>query len=277
MKKLLTILTLAALVSPSLVFAASDDVTLTSSVDIIAGGHPLDVVGDSNTIESIVVNADSFTITLQDTSKLKVSSPSFKEISHTAASANVVTSACESNDSHVEFTATAETIITVTPKSIVCGAGTTGGSSGSSGGGGGGGSATVAATPAAIVAVTAVATREAQIASIMSAIAALQAQINVMLQGGASVGQNASITANLSEGSQGPSVIALQQFLNTHGFAVAASGPGSPGNETEMFGSLTLQAVQKFQEQYGIASPGVPGYGHAGPKTRAKIAELSAN
>ena len=91
------------------------------------------------------------------------------------------------------------------------------------------------------------------------------------------MGVKAVITANLSAGSRGASVKSLQQFLNTHGFVIASSGPGSLGNETELFGSLTVKAVQKFQEQYGIASPGTTGYGRVGPKTRAKINELSGN
>ncbi|MBU1092004.1 peptidoglycan-binding protein, partial [Patescibacteria group bacterium] len=52
------------------------------------------------------------------------------------------------------------------------------------------------------------------------------------------------------------------------------SGVGSPGNETEYFGSLTEKAVQKFQEKHGIAKKGDSGYGYVGPKTRAKIAEV---
>ena len=41
----------------------------------------------------------------------------------------------------------------------------------------------------------------------------------------------------LSVGSSGSDVKALQIFLNSSGFAVAATGPGSPGNETTLFGS----------------------------------------
>ena len=46
------------------------------------------------------------------------------------------------------------------------------------------------------------------------------------------------------------------------------------GLVTGYFGSMTLKAVQKFQEKYGIASPGVPGYGNVGPATRAKLNAL---
>jgi peptidoglycan hydrolase-like protein with peptidoglycan-binding domain len=40
------------------------------------------------------------------------------------------------------------------------------------------------------------------------------------------------------------------------------------------FGPNTLKAVQKFQVKYGIASPGMIGYGRCGPKTRLKLNEL---
>ncbi|MCH8049912.1 peptidoglycan-binding protein [Patescibacteria group bacterium] len=61
---------------------------------------------------------------------------------------------------------------------------------------------------------------------------------------------------------------------------VAESGAGSPGLETNYFGSLTERAVQKFQAKYGIVSSGTPGttgYGRFGPKTHSKLAEISSN
>ena len=68
----------------------------------------------------------------------------------------------------------------------------------------------------------------------------------------------------------------LQQVLNRDANTmVAAEGAGSPGNETNYFGPATLRAVQKFQEKYGIATVGVAGYGTVGPRTRAKLNELT--
>ncbi len=46
------------------------------------------------------------------------------------------------------------------------------------------------------------------------------------------------------------------------------------GLTTGYFGPATLRAVQRFQEKYGIASSGQPGYGNVGPATRAKLNEL---
>jgi hypothetical protein len=55
-------------------------------------------------------------------------------------------------------------------------------------------------------------------------------------------------TRYLEVGSKGTDVTELQQFLNEEGYAVASSGPGSAGNETDYFGALTKNALIKFQD-----------------------------
>lgn len=55
---------------------------------------------------------------------------------------------------------------------------------------------------------------------------------------------------NLKVGSVSPDVIRLQKFLNAHDFTVASSGPGSVGNETVRYGTLTQKAVALFQTKY---------------------------
>ena len=64
-----------------------------------------------------------------------------------------------------------------------------------------------------------------------------------------------------------PQVKELQKYLNSHGFVVALSGPGSLGNETEKFGDLTVQALKNFQMTKGI----IPATGYFGPITRGVI------
>jgi len=79
--------------------------------------------------------------------------------------------------------------------------------------------------------------------------------------------------------SEGEEVKQLQQILNNHGFVIAKEGAGSKGNETNHFGSLTREAVKKFQCQHNIVCSGneqTTGYGLLGPKTREKLNELSA-
>ena len=92
----------------------------------------------------------------------------------------------------------------------------------------------------------------------------------------AAISLNLPAGASLSPGSSGPSVRAVQQVLNSLGFTVASSGPGSPGHENSSFGALTKKAVQAFQRAYGIAKAGDPGYGTVGPRTLAKLKELGS-
>jgi hypothetical protein len=58
----------------------------------------------------------------------------------------------------------------------------------------------------------------------------------------------------LNEGSTGDIVKTLQQFLNSSGFILAESGPGSPGNETNFFGNLTVNAVRRWKVANGLAA-----------------------
>lgn len=101
--------------------------------------------------------------------------------------------------------------------------------------------------------------------------AAILASVREALEG-TSVGSVTSAAvsvfkANLTIGSLGSEVKALQQFLNSHGYPVAASGAGSPGNETTRFGALTKAALIKYQKAKGIT----PAVGYFGPITRAAM------
>jgi hypothetical protein len=63
----------------------------------------------------------------------------------------------------------------------------------------------------------------------------------------------------LRQGSRGREVRILQVFLNNNGFRIATSGPGSPGNETEIFGPATHNAVIRWQKANGVKDDGVVG------------------
>ena len=97
-------------------------------------------------------------------------------------------------------------------------------------------------------------------------IAELQAQINALmaqlasLQGSSSASTAASITSDLTIGSTGAQVSALQSALVSQGHLVMPSGVAMG-----YFGSLTKAAVQKWQ-----AANGVPSTGYFGPLSRAK-------
>ncbi len=86
-----------------------------------------------------------------------------------------------------------------------------------------------------------------------------------------------TLSANLNIGMTNPQILILQQILNRLGFSISATGPGSPGNETNYFGSLTREAVRKFQCAKGITctgSEGTTGYGRVGPMTRSILNSL---
>ncbi len=77
-----------------------------------------------------------------------------------------------------------------------------------------------------------------------------------------------SFTRDLTVGSTGTDVMALQQYLNDHGYTVATTGPGSAGNETTTFGAATKAALAKLQAVAGIS----PAAGYFGSLTRAYVA-----
>lgn len=90
----------------------------------------------------------------------------------------------------------------------------------------------------------------ALIAQLQAQIAALQAQLNALLgsQGsGSTGGVQCTFTRDLFKGVSGDDVLCLQRYLNSAGFTLASSGAGSPGNETNYFGSITHAAVVRWQ------------------------------
>jgi peptidoglycan hydrolase-like protein with peptidoglycan-binding domain len=84
-----------------------------------------------------------------------------------------------------------------------------------------------------------------------------------------------TFTQNLQYLDTSPEVGQLQKYLNDHGFDLAQSGPGSSGEETDHFGSLTYAALVKFQDAYAaeiLAPVGLTqGSGYFGPATRAFV------
>lgn len=75
---------------------------------------------------------------------------------------------------------------------------------------------------------------------------------------------------SLAYGYTGRDVKMLQMFLNANGFLLATSSWGSPGEETEFFGSLTRAALGKFQASY-LPSVTEAGKGIFGVMTRSFV------
>ncbi|MDE1919612.1 MAG: peptidoglycan-binding protein [Patescibacteria group bacterium] len=135
----------------------------------------------------------------------------------------------------------------------------------------------IPATPAAPAASSAKALSASQVQSILDVLASFNADASTIAMVKASLqGKTAGSVASaavhafkkyLAMGSVGSDVKALQQYLNSHGYSISASGAGSLGNETETFGPATRAALIKYQKAKNIT----PATGYFGPKTRAAI------
>lgn len=108
------------------------------------------------------------------------------------------------------------------------------------------------------------------IEQLQAQIAALTAQLNTLIASQPGSAVSCTFTRDLTVGSRGDDVKCLQQHLNSAGYQVAASGAGSPGNETTYFGSLTKAAVSKWQSASGVS----PAAGYFGPISRAKYSSV---
>ncbi|MDD4972573.1 MAG: GDSL-type esterase/lipase family protein [Paludibacter sp.] len=88
----------------------------------------------------------------------------------------------------------------------------------------------------------------------------------------------APFTKNLYLNSKDSQVKTLQQFLNQNGYKLANSGVGSLGNETNFFGTLTSNALAKFQEANKDKVVGMMSErGFLGPITRQFINSFASS
>jgi hypothetical protein len=77
----------------------------------------------------------------------------------------------------------------------------------------------------------------------------------------------------LKLGDKGSGVKIIQTILNTLGYTVSKTGPGSQGNETDKFGALTKQALIKLQKENNIT----PTDGNFNSPTKAVILKKLLN
>ncbi|HEY4506457.1 MAG TPA: peptidoglycan-binding protein [Candidatus Paceibacterota bacterium] len=258
---------------PGVMFAAYNDVSLSTDVVITIGTTAVNINGSADVLETLAVGASSAVLTLEENSTITVLVPSKLVLS--ASGGQVTNSTCSASGFTATYTTTSgtQTDVTLTVTDEICTI-----TSQSSGGGGGGGSSssdTTTNTTTDTPVVTTPSPQTITIAELMAQIAALQVKIQALKGSGSGLAV-AAFVRNLSMGMTGEDVRQLQVKLNANvATRVSDTGPGSPGNETNLFGAKTKAAVIRFQNLYaneilkpnGLAS----GTGFVGPSTRAKL------
>ena len=266
MKRLLALAALAVCAMPALAFAAYNDVTLTTNAVISVGGYTINVSGSTATVQSIVVNSGNFSVTLASGSYLTVTSPTLHQLSSdvtTDVTSNTCTGSASSLSLAYSGGGTATNVIT--PSATVC-------TNSSSGGGG----IIYGSGPLAPGYIN---TNPTATSTAGNAIPSSETLTSAGLaaSGAATSATTSSdmFTHNLSYRVVNTDVTKLQKYLNANGFVLAQSGPGSPGEETDLFGLLTYTALVKFQDAHAaeILTPAglTQGSGYFGPATRAFV------
>lgn len=258
------------LLLPATALAAYNDVNLDSNAVLQVGGYTLDIFGPTAAIQSLMVNDNgTLSVILASGSSIAISSPSLNQLSSDVTS-DIVSNTCTGFVSSLQLSYSGAGTVTntITPTSTICSGS---GSSGSN-----------SSTPIAqVVSVTSSggSVSPAALALILVPSASTTAYLNSLKMPDCPpdyictpVTTIASTTTtfftrNLTIGSSGVDVRALQQYLNDNGFALATSGVGSPGRETTYFGPLTKMGLAKFQMANSIS----PAVGYFGPITRRFI------
>lgn len=248
---------------PAVSCAAGNDVTLTTSAVIQVGSYTLNVTGSSAAVQSIVVTSDSFSVTLASGSSIAISSPTLNRLLSDVSS-DVTGAVCTNAASSLSLSYSGAGTITntITPSTAVCPSGSSSGTPSQSSTGG--------RVPIAVLEslLTPSASTTAYLKSLhQDCYDAACTPVATSAASPSASSTPSKFTREFGAGSVGPDVLALQRYLNSHDFALAASGPGSSGNETTYFGTLTWKALMEFQDSHGIK----PATGYFGPKTTAYI------
>jgi peptidoglycan hydrolase-like protein with peptidoglycan-binding domain len=245
--KLVVAASALALFLPPLAFAAFNDVTLTTDAVIWVGGYTLNISGSSATIQSIVVDTYSFSVTLASGSSFKVSSPSLQQLSSDVMS-DVTSNTCTGSESSIALSYAGGGTITnvITPSATLCAGSGGGGHSG--GGGGHTSSGSVANSDQPTTAPVIIPLSTPTTTPILTTARA-----------------TLTFARYLYFGMSGADVSQLQQFLKDKGYYTYPTLTG-------YFGGVTKTAVAAFQQGNGIAP-----LGGVGPLTQAKLLALSSS
>ena len=261
MKSLLVVFMVVFAALPILVSADTVNVSATTNITLGSATYQINGKVDTVTTDGSTLNV---TLPADATYNVDIISSDKYTFTYTETTGWNASFTCDTDQSKLSFSApTVSKTVTVTPVATVCTAASTatgsGSGSSSSGGGGGGGSYLPAPVPPPVVLPT--------VPPAMP-LASLVESVPTSI--------SAVFTKSFSMGSNGSDIRRLQQLLNSDpDTKITASGAGSPGNETDRFGSLTKAALIKFQIKYNIVkSLKDIGAGTLGPKTRAKLKEI---
>lgn len=263
MKKVFTTL-LVYLILPFVAFAAFDSVQLStgSTLVITVGGTALEFTLTSGNVEALTVSGSSFSIDLQPSSVLVITSNDRRNFDYSPSSGVSTTFTCGSSSSRLDISASpgASGSFAVTPLTTTCTVSSGGGGGGS---GGGGSEATVSApAPAPVSPAPAAVAPAPAVAAIVTQMPAAPAVAQP-----SPVAQLVSPVFNkdLARGAKSDDVRRLQELL------ASDKNIYPEGLATGFFGPATLNAVKRFQAKYGL-----PQVGRVGPQTRAKLQEVFA-
>lgn len=270
MKRILSIFlgVSTSLLIPLVTFAGAVSVTQDYTIVLPSSGDSY-TVRSGSTFNNLDVSGSSFTFTLDPKDQIIVISGNKRNLTN-----NRSDTICNSGDSRLILsvaTTGAQVAVNVVPSGTCtesAATATDGGSGGGSGGGGSSGSSSPAPSSSPTPSPTSTPSPTTQpsppITSVPSSVPAIPP-----LPFFETPFPPVIILRIISRGSQGDDVKKLQQFL------ASDTSIYPEGIVNGSFGPKTQLAVQRFQEKYGITKKGQPGYGVLGPKTKAKLEELS--
>lgn len=235
------------------VWAAYNDVTFSEETPIHIDALNIDLrVVAGGEVASTTVTSNSVSFGMESGSHVTV-----RSYDRRVLGSDIGSTVCTVNKSETSLTSTQTETLTLTPTSETCTVYTV-----LSGGG-------YYAPPAAEPASTSTSSAATSTASTATSTTAAPASSAPVASPSPSAIVLPQFTVRLMVGSEGNDVRRIQQMLVDEGVYPEAKITG-------YFGALTKAAVQRFQEKYGIAGPGIPGYGDVGPATRAKLNEITS-
>jgi hypothetical protein len=272
MKKVLTTLSVLALLAPLAAFAAYNDVQLTSgsSITMTVGSSLLTFTVSNGLVQTLQVNAGSVSAHLESGSQLDITSTDRTTFTYALAGA-AAGFTCTDSYSSLLVTAPSAQDVTVTPTGSACTTNTGSGSNNGGAGGAGTPNPSPSPSPAPSPSPSPNPAPSPVVAPVANLISTITPPAPAVAPAPASI-VSPVFNKDLTVGSKGDDVKRLQQLLATDKEIYP------DGSATGYLGNLTKAAIVKFQIKYGVIKKSSdPGSGNLGPKTRAKIKEVFGN